>query len=95
MNSITTSYLSATEARRAADRAVFGDLVGCALSSGEPVWAQEPHPHWRIPYHLFDGRLLTTVRVDARTATVLLTAEERANLLYQLENLLTATNVTA
>jgi len=37
--------LSAAEARRAADRAVFGDLVGCALSSGEPLWVSTPEPH--------------------------------------------------
>jgi len=30
--------ISALDVRRAADRAVFGDLVGCALSSGDPVW---------------------------------------------------------
>jgi hypothetical protein len=29
--------VSALEARRAADRVVFSDLVGCALSSGEII----------------------------------------------------------
>ena len=79
--------ISALEARRAADRVVFGDLVGCALSSGTPIWSPEPEPRWRVPYHLFDGTLLTTVEVDARTQTVLLTDEERLTLLERVERL--------
>jgi len=81
------AHLSALEARRAADRAVFGDLVGCALSSGEPIWALTPQPHWRIPYRAFDGTLLAIVNVDAQTATVSLTEEERARLLAQVERI--------
>ena len=76
----------ALEARRAADRAVFGDLVGCALSSGDPVWVSTPEPHWRVPYRSFDGTSLTTVNVDAHTLTVSLTNEERIALLNNLSN---------
>lgn len=47
--------ISSLEARRAADRAVFGKLVGCALSSGDPTWSPTPEPRWRVPYRLFDG----------------------------------------
>lgn len=85
----------ALEARRAADRAVFGDLVGCALSSGDPVWVSTPEPHWRVPYRSFDGTLLTTVNVDAHTLTVSLTNKERTALLEQLEQLATDNNVPA
>lgn len=87
--------ISALEARRVADRAVFGDLVGCALSSGEPVWAPAPEPCWRVPYRSFDGRLLATVDVDARTWAVSLTDEERASLLKQVERLATTDNAPA
>lgn len=87
--------ISVLEARRAADRAVFGDLVGCALSSGEPVWVPAPEPHWRVPYRSFDGRLLAAVDVDARTRAVSLTDEERAALLKQVERLATTGNVPA
>ena len=80
---------SALEARRAADRAVFGDLVGCALSSGDPTWTPVPEPHWRVPYRGFDGMLLTTVEVDARTGAVSLTDEECAALLERVEQLAT------
>jgi hypothetical protein len=72
------------EARRAADRAVFGDLVGCALSSGEPIWAATPKPQWRVPYRFFDGTLLAIVEVDAQTGAVSLTDEARSNLLAQV-----------
>ena len=78
--------ISAREARRAADRVVFGDLVGCALSSGEPLWAPSPQPHWRVPYRTFDGVVLTIVNVDAHTAAVSLTETERTHLLEQLEH---------
>ena len=87
--------VSALEARRAADRAVFGDLVGCALSSGDPVWVPAPEPHWRVPYRGFDGTLLTVVDVDTRTRAVSLTDEERAALLEQVERLATTDDVPA
>jgi PHD/YefM family antitoxin component YafN of YafNO toxin-antitoxin module len=82
--------VSALDARRAADRVVFGDLVGCALSSGEPIWSPTPEPRWRIPYRLFDGTLLAVVEVDARTQAVLLTEDERVALLEQVERSVTA-----
>ena len=76
--------ISALEARRAADRAVFGNLVGCALSSGEPTWVPAPKLHWRVSYQSFDGTLLATVDVDACTQTVSLTDEERTALLERV-----------
>ena len=87
--------ISAPAVRRAADRAVFGDLVGCALSSGDPVWVQSPQPHWRVPYRSFDGTLLTEVMADARTCEVSLTDEERTSLLRQVEHLVAASDVSA
>ncbi|MDY6874665.1 MAG: type II toxin-antitoxin system Phd/YefM family antitoxin [Chloroflexota bacterium] len=87
--------VSALKARRAADRAVFGDLVGCALSSGDPEWAPAPEPRWRVPYRSFDGTLLAVVEVDARTRAVSLTDEERTALLEQVERLVTANDVSA
>ena len=54
-------YISARQARRAANKAVFGDLVGCPLSCGEPLWVPQPKPHWRIPYRLFNGTLIDIV----------------------------------
>jgi PHD/YefM family antitoxin component YafN of YafNO toxin-antitoxin module len=87
--------VSAHEARRAADRAVFGDLVGCALSSGDPVWTPTPEPRWRIPYRLFDGTLLAVVEVDARTQAVLLTEERRTALLEQVERSVMTKDVSA
>ena len=87
--------VSALEARRTADRAVFGDLVGCALSSGDPEWGPSPEPHWRVPYRSFNGTLMAEVVVDARTQEVSLTDEERAALLQQVERLATAGNVSA
>ena len=86
---------SALEARRAADRAVFGDLVGCALSSGDPVWVPAPEPHWRVPYKSFDGTLLASIKVDARTRTASLTDKERAALLEQVERLASTDGVSA
>ena len=88
-------WLSAAEVRRAADRAVFGDLVGCALSSGDPLWLSTPEPHWSIPYRSFDGTVLIAVDVDARTGAVALTDEERVALMDRIERLVTAGNVTA
>lgn len=83
------------EARRVADHAVFGDLVGCALSSGDAVWVPTPEPHWRVPYRSFDGRLLAVVEVDAHTHTVSLTDEERAALLERIERLTALNDVAA
>lgn len=87
--------LSARAAQRLADRKVFGDLVGCALSSSEPTWALMPLPRWRVPYRLFDGTLLRVVEVDAYTKEVHLTPEEREELLQQLERLVTSGNAPA
>jgi PHD/YefM family antitoxin component YafN of YafNO toxin-antitoxin module len=87
--------ISASEARRLADRVVFRDLVGCALSSGDPIWASTPKPHWRVPYRSFEGTLLTEVDVDARTRAVSLTSEERESLLTQIEQLTAAGHVSA
>lgn len=84
--------LTASEARRAADRAVFHDLVGCALSSGDPVWKPAPEPRWCVPYRSFDGQLLITIEVNAQTGQVLLTDEERATLLAQVEQSVTGRN---
>jgi hypothetical protein len=81
--------ISADEARRLANRAVFADLVGCALSSGQPIWRVEPTPHWQIPYRSFKGTLLHNIKVDAVTGKVSLTPEERANLLAKVERLVT------
>ena len=83
---------AALRARRATDRAVFGDLVGCALSSGEPEWVPAPEPHWRIPYRGFDGKLLITVDVEADTLAVSLTDEERSALLERVAQQATADN---
>ena len=87
--------VSALDARRAADRAVFGDLVGCALSSGDPIWVPSPEPRWRVPYRSFDGTVLVTVEVDARTREVSLTDEERTALLQQIERLAASGDVSA
>jgi prevent-host-death family protein len=87
--------ISASGARRVADHAVFRDLVGCALSSGEPTWVPAPEPHWCVPYRSFDGTLLAVVEVNARTQAVSLTFEERATLLEQIERLATTGHATA
>jgi hypothetical protein len=79
--------ISAREASRAADRFVLRDLVGCALTTGEPVFAAAPDPHWRVPYRYLGGELLAIVRVDALNATVTMTEEEREMLLEQVEHL--------
>jgi hypothetical protein len=83
-------YVSAHEARQAANRAVFGDLVGCPFRCGEPVWAAEPEPHWRVPYRLFNGTLMTIVEVDAFTGIVSLTEEERTDLWKRVRQAVTA-----
>ncbi|NKQ36083.1 MAG: hypothetical protein HF973_10770 [Chloroflexi bacterium] len=78
--------LTATAARRAADKALFRDLVGCALSSDEPVFVPSPSPRWRVPYHFLpDGTLAVIIEVDARTGAVTLTDEERNHILDQVE----------
>jgi len=77
---------SAREARRAADRAVFGDLVGCALSSGDPVWIVTPEPRWRVPYRSFDGALLAEIDVDPETLSASLTDAQRIALLEKMDN---------
>ena len=87
--------ISAQEARRAADRVVFGDLVGCALSSGEPLFVSEPQALWRVPYRSFDGILLAVVEVEGHTAKVLLTEQERADLLNKVETLVATTNASS
>ena len=79
-----TSPILASQARRAANRRVFGDLVGCALSCGEPVWMPNPNPHWRVPYRFFDGTLAQVVKVDGYTGSVSLTDEERESLLQKV-----------
>jgi PHD/YefM family antitoxin component YafN of YafNO toxin-antitoxin module len=83
-------YISAREAHRAANRAVFGDLVGCPLSCGEPVWAPQPQPRWRVPYHLFNGTLMAIVEVDGYTGVVYLTEQERTALLEKVRQAVTA-----
>lgn len=77
--------ISAREARRSADRFVLRDLVGCALTSGEPVFAAAPQPHWRVPYRYLGGELLAIVQVDALNATVNLSEEAREALLEKVE----------
>jgi PHD/YefM family antitoxin component YafN of YafNO toxin-antitoxin module len=89
---VRQEYLTAGEAHRAANKAVFRDLVGCALSSGEPIWSPQPHPHWRVPYHfingpLKNGPLLKIVGVDAHTGEVSLTESEREALLQAVGKL--------
>jgi PHD/YefM family antitoxin component YafN of YafNO toxin-antitoxin module len=81
----TDKFISANVARRAANQAVFGDLVGCPLSCDEPVWVPDPTPYWRVPYRLFDGTLLCVVTVDARTGEALFTNADRAALLEQIQ----------
>lgn len=79
--------VSAVQARRAADKVVLQDLVGCALSSGEPLFAPTPQPHWRVPYRYVDGTLLAIVPVDALSGLVSFAGEERDALLAQVEQL--------
>lgn len=78
-------FVSAAVARRAANRAVFGDLVGCPLSCDEPLWVSAPTPVWRVPYRLFDSTLLCVVTVDARTGEALFTNADRAQLFEQIQ----------
>ncbi|MCL4870610.1 MAG: type II toxin-antitoxin system prevent-host-death family antitoxin [Anaerolineae bacterium] len=76
---------SAREARRIADRFVLRDLVGCALTSGEPIFVAAPHPHWRVPYRYLGGELLAIVHVDAFNGTVDMSEEVREALLEKVE----------
>lgn len=80
----TQHFLSATAARRAADRALFQDLVGLAVHSEEPIWSPPPHAQWRVPYRIINGPLLTLIAVDARTGEVALTEEQRSQFLTQV-----------
>ena len=78
--------ISATAARRAANRALFQDLVGCALSVGEPLWVPEPTPHWRVPYRLFTGEIVALIQVDAESGQVALDAETRNGILQKVKD---------
>ena len=73
--------ISAREAKRLANRAIFQELVGCALSVEEPVFFPKPYAHWRVPYRTFDGELIKLVAVNAHTGEVQLTETERNELL--------------
>jgi hypothetical protein len=86
--------LSAGEARRVADKVVFEDLVGLSLSSGEPIWVEQPHPCWRVPYRFWDGTLLKVIEVDAYTTAVSLPKKEREALLRQVEKLASLSDAT-
>lgn len=79
--------VSATEARRSANQALFGDLVGCALSVDEPLWVPEPTPHWRIPYRSFTGEIVAIISVDAKTGQADLGAETREKILQKVQSL--------
>lgn len=81
------AQLSAAEARRKADKALFADLVGCALSGGDPQLASGPSPHWRVPYRFLDGTLVAIIEVDAHTGNVSLTDSQRNQILSQVEEL--------
>ena len=87
-------YISARQARRAANQAVFGDLVGCPLSCEEPLWIPKPEPHWHIPYRLFDGTLMVVVEVDAYTGQAAFTKQERTALLERVRQAVTANEPT-
>lgn len=79
-----TFPISASQAKRTANRRVFGDLVGCALCCGEAKWSENPTPRWQIPYSLFDGTLIQVVEVDGYTGVVSLTDDERKHLLHKV-----------
>lgn len=78
--------ISSTEARRAANRALFQDLVGCALSVGDPLWVPEPTAHWRVPYRLFTGEIAALIHVDAETGQVVLDPETRRSILKKVKD---------
>ena len=69
---------------RVANRALLGDLAGTALSIGKPQFYDHSRPVWRVPFITRDGKVFTEIEVDARTAAVKLTEEERQLLLDQL-----------
>ena len=69
---------------RVANRALLGDLVGTALSIGDPQFYDNPKPAWRVPFKTRDGKVFTEIEVDARTAVVKLTENERQLVLDQL-----------
>jgi predicted DNA-binding protein len=78
-------FISPKIARRVAGRAFFGDLAGTALGIGEPkFYDHSTRPVWRVPFITRDGKVFTEIEVDARTAVVKLTEEERQSLLDQL-----------
>jgi len=91
----TAIPISASMARRVANRAVFGDLVGCPLSCDEPVWVPDPDPQWRIPYRLLDGTLMWIVMVDAKTGEVQFTNEDRIQLLEQIQHRMAHSHVAS
>lgn len=78
-------HVSASDARRAANRAFLRDLVGTQVGNGPLVWATDPLPHWKVPFHHTDGTLITTIDVDAKTGEAQLSEVERAQLFDQLE----------
>lgn len=80
-----TTIISAHTAQKLADKALLGDLVGCALSSQEPLFTPSPTPYWYIPYHYLGEELMTMIRVDANTGVVSLTNEERQAILENVE----------
>jgi len=86
--------ISAREAMRAANRIVFGDLVGCPLSCGDPILAPKPEPRWRIPYRLFDGTLMRLVEVDAFSSEVFLSTRERDALLKKVQQHVKSSHVS-
>ncbi len=87
-------YISARQARRAANRAVFGDLVGCPLSCDDPIWVPHPKAQWRVPYRLFNGTMLAVVEVDAYSGIASLTDQERKVLLEQVHRAATTNEPT-
>lgn len=87
--------ISAREAMRAANSIVFGDLVGCPLSCGDPIWVPKPEPRWRIPYRLFNGTLMRFVEVDAFSRQVFLSTQERDALLNNVKQQVASSHVSA
>jgi hypothetical protein len=77
--------LTAEQVHQAADQVVFGDLVGCALSSGEPVWSLKPKAHWCV---------VTMIEVDAKTLAVSLSTKERVALLKKVAAWAIQTNLS-
>lgn len=80
-----TTTISAHTAQKLADKALLGELVGCALSSQTPLFTPAPTPHWYIPYHYLGEELMTMIRVDANTGLVILTDNERETILASVE----------